>query len=95
MNALRRSTLVRSAVTNAVVALAATGVAVLMARRAEYFGDLVFITVMMYSAGFVFAANLIIAIVQAVRKKEWVAHAIMMPGSLALFGLFFLVLTSL
>ena len=85
--------LLRSIGVNSGIAVALTAVAVLLARRAEYFGDLVFIAVMMYSAGFLFLGNLVVAAVQAWRKKEWKPHLVMAPVSLAMMALLFFLLT--
>jgi hypothetical protein len=66
----------RSAAVNAGLVIAALAVSLFLAKRAENFEDLVFAIMMMYSAGFLFFGNLVVAAVQAWRRQEWIPHAI-------------------
>jgi hypothetical protein len=81
----------RSVWINGAVLLGVVVISALVASRAENLEDLVFVALLLYAAAGFFIVNLLIAIIQAIRKKEWILHAIMaLTTSLALFIIAFL-----
>jgi hypothetical protein len=91
---MNRKLLLKSFGINIVLVIIGTILAVMLARRAENVGDLVFISVMMYLAGIFFLVNLIIAIIQGLRAKMWVEHAVMALASVLMLGIAFFAITA-